>query len=199
MKTEGKIKTELSRTAHIMIAAAGVLVLLAFAAPQQAMAGSVTVPAPRETASIRLGVNDPPASATLKGWYCEVTGTDLRIPVQKMLADVEGVGGGMEAQDNAYQVLVLLGGPGIEGSKSSWPFSVMQANPVKQGMDAPPGGRKVYKFKSCYTRDELLQLQKLMKHVFLRLLEEEGMLGQGQEGYDDYKELVNWINPGEIR
>jgi len=150
MKTEGKIRTGIFRTALITIAAAGVLVLFAFAAPEQAMAGSVEVPAPTETANIRLGVNDPPASATLKGWYCTDT------PLKKTIAALVG------SVDEGFMIDLQVA---VERAvdwefkfiKKGWPFKLagMHESPVKNGLDAPPGGTKTYKFKCCYTKAEL--------------------------------------------
>ena len=45
-----------------------------FVFSQGAMAETITVTAPKETATIHLGGKDPPASAKLKGW--EYTDTD---------------------------------------------------------------------------------------------------------------------------
>lgn len=171
MKTE-RMTNKLKRNGLIAAATvAAILAVMAFAAPQSAMAGTLTVPAPKETASIHLGVKDPPASAKLDGWWCSKT-DKVREDVGELYRGVWQPlhFGQSEVYDESggfrTDIRGTAGGEGAIMNMSDWktshldkgwPFKLagLQKSPTKTGLDAPPGGTKVYKFKYCYTSNEL--------------------------------------------
>ena len=56
----------------------------------------------------------------------------------------------------------------FEKLRKGWPFKLagMHKSPVKNELDAPPGGTKVYTFKYCYTKAELQTIHdKLLQWV----------------------------------
>lgn len=116
-----------------MTIAAALSAFFTFATPQQAMAGTITVPAPTGTASIHLGLKDPPASAKLDGWYCS--------KADKMRNDVK------ELYSNVWEGTYMTIEEGIERAvnwefkflKKGWPFKLagLQKSQVKNRLDAP--------------------------------------------------------------
>ncbi len=123
-----------------------VLALLAVAAFMPMKAWAVDVSAPQTSATIHLGVNDPPSIAKLNGWYC--SSTDLRKTVREMLKRVARSTNPNEAASDLIALFSVYDGKG-------WPYESMLKNPLKMGLDAPPGGSKVHNFKCCYTKSEL--------------------------------------------
>ncbi len=186
MKTERRMKK--GKKNGLIAVAATLAVVVFFATPQQTLAGPVTVPAPKETDSIHLGVKDPPGRALLKGWYCSKT-DKVRNDVKELYVHVwEGtdltIEEGIERAVN-WEFKVL---------KKGWPFKLagLQKSPVKNGLDAPPGGTKVYKFKFCYTKAELqtihdklqawVDLVSMGKEIEREGLDREiGLFGWGKE------------------
>jgi len=110
----------------------------------------IMVPAPQETHHIHLGINDPPASVRLKGWYC--TNADLKKGVRELANHIANESPGDAIRDAETW---------SDDLKNGWPFNLpnMHQSPVKRGLIAPPGGGRDYPFKYCYTKDELRTFQ----------------------------------------
>ena len=135
-----------------------------FVFSQGAMAETITVTAPKETATIHLGVNDPPVGVQLKGWWC--SDRDLKKQMEKFVVyDVLTAKGQNDDLQHIVKEAVKLSKYLEEGGEV-WPFtSFLPENrePFKKGLDAPQGGTKVYTYKTCYTVQELETIQKMLK------------------------------------
>jgi len=127
--------------------------------PTAGNAQTITVSEPTETGRIRLGFYDPPASATLKGWYC--VDKDLKKSVKELATYIEH-----EAHGDAMRDAETWS----EELSKGWPFNLpgMHQSPVKHGLMASPGRSRPYNFKYCYKAKELRTFQSKLR-AWLRL------------------------------
>lgn len=175
-----------------MNAMLGVVLMLALsAAPQPAGAIITPLNAPKTSATYHLALKDPPVNVILIDWYC--TDADLWREIKNIYDNVkEGFDliGEDEGEIRALENLRRLKKMAAPG----WPMTEpsMHISPLKKGLDAPPGGRKVYTFKYCATGAELLIVRKTVM-TYLRAVLDTAVQAKKKE-YAAEKTLTKWLS-----